>query len=260
MFGLSVGTAVFVQYHLQSALDDVALAAACQLNSKMQIGQMNDMIARCRQLVYSARQTDVGIAQQKPALNRLSTQLLNEARNSAASLEQSRASLVASSKSAATQASSAQFAKTCAQQSLVLPWLKMSKPVLTSTQFGWVNNVDSSETVGSGIPDLLTFDQTQNIIDAQPNLYKQNINAKLPAPDNDLNFNVSSLPAYTNSMTTPARLLLGNAFTTNGPNNQLASTVQVTAQVQVSTGLGPAASHTLTLVSTATTFGAGPVR
>lgn len=260
LFCLTVGTLVFVQYHLQNTLDNIALSGACQLNSKGQIGQMNNMVGRCRQLVYSSRQTETSIAQQKPILTKLASQLLDEVRTSATDLEKERANLVISSSKAAEQAINTQFDKTCAQQTLVLPWLKMSKPVLVATQFGSVNDVDSNVAVLDGIPALLTNDQGQHIIHTQPSLYDANINAKLPAPDEDLSFNLSSLPAYTNNITPPARLLLPAPFVVGGQNNQLSSAVQITAQIKLSTVLGPGAAATLNLVSTATTFGGGPVQ
>lgn len=252
----SFGTVIFAETHLQNILDNVALSGACALNSNDCQGQMNNMVVRCRQLVYASRQTDDTIAQQRPLLSKLADQLLEEARTSATTVEQERANLMTTSTAQAQQTVTTKFKSACGQQSqlLCLPWLQVSSPTLVSTSFGTVTGVDSNAFVLNGLPQLAAFDQQQSYIDSAPGLYKPGINAKLPAKDGDLIFDISSLPAYVKNITAPA-CLLGSGSFTNQSDNQLKSAVQVRAVVKVSTTLGCSTTQSISLVSTATTYG-----
>src|SRR6516225_8486007 len=69
---------LFVQNLLQRFCDDVALSAACALNESDRMGVMNNLVARCRQLVYSSRTTTETIQSTSPDLEVLATQILNE--------------------------------------------------------------------------------------------------------------------------------------------------------------------------------------
>src|SRR5277367_6601362 len=54
--GTSFSMVLFVQNQVQRLADQVALTGACQLNDGNRLGQMNNLVARCRQLVYASRQ------------------------------------------------------------------------------------------------------------------------------------------------------------------------------------------------------------
>jgi len=254
-FCCAVGALVFVHNAVQRALDDAALSSACQLNLNDRIGQMNNMTVRSRQLVFADRQTDNELLQTGSAYEKLSAQLLAQSRDSAQILDAARAKLITISKQDVNAAANAAFNTSSTQQSLTLPWLRISRPVLLRTTLGTVSGVDDNAASLPELADLLTYDQSHSFIDTHSNLYNEQINAKLPTPDNDLNFNLSSLPPYLNS-TVPSRLMLGQSFVQQD-DQQLHSSVQLESQLTVSLLCIPHCSTTLHLTSTATTNGAG---
>lgn len=254
LFCCSIGALVLVQSAIQRALDDAALSGACQLNLGNQIGQMNNVIIRSRQLVYGDRQMDEQLLQSGSPYEKLSAQLLAQSRESAQTIDATRAKLITTSKQAANQAVTAAFKTASTRHSLTLPGLRISQPVLTRFTLGTVENVQDNAFALPQLQNLLTYDQSQSFIDKQTNLYLEQINAKLPAPDNDLNFNLSSLPAFINNNTAPSRLMLGQSFVPQD-DQQLHSSVQLESQITVSLLSIPNCSTTLHLTSTATTNG-----
>src|SRR5262249_28858838 len=77
----SYGGVFFAQSRLQSSADEIALAGARKLNEFNRLGQMNDMVARCRQLVFATdkQKTEVEESHKNPQLEKLIRQLDDEA-------------------------------------------------------------------------------------------------------------------------------------------------------------------------------------
>ncbi len=253
IFCLSQQTLFAAQYRIQSALDRVALAGSCSLNSQDRIGQMNNMVARSRQLVYASRQAEIEISKKRPRLSRLASSLLEDARNSARDLEAERKRLIVTTTKEANDAVEKEFTRSFATQGLRLPGLEIETPVLVDTRFGSLKNVDSNVAVLHGLSNLAEFDKERFYINNKPDLYVPGKDLKLPDEDSDLKFNLSSLPAYVNDVSAPARLVLPNTFQP-GVNGQLQSAAQIEARATVKTFYG---SSTISLISTATTYGGG---
>src|ERR1700679_3025457 len=55
LVGYSFSGLYFEHNRLQASADEIALTGAKKLNDRDRIGQLNNMISRCRQLVYSDR-------------------------------------------------------------------------------------------------------------------------------------------------------------------------------------------------------------
>ena len=93
LIGYSYGGLFFEHNRLQASANEMALAAARKLNDKDRIGQMNNMIARNRQLVFSGRQQFDECKEKYPGLASLAEELLDESRDSAKTLEAQRKQL-----------------------------------------------------------------------------------------------------------------------------------------------------------------------
>jgi hypothetical protein len=115
------------------------------------------------------------------------------------------------------------------------------------------------------IPDLREYDLRQKYIQAGSNLYMGNIDAKLPAPDNDLVFKLSSLPAYVGGTVAPVRLTSPDVFSgyevMDSQNETRLIPDQLSGALQVVESMDVAARDnkgTIRLSSSVTTNGALP--
>ena len=254
---------LFVQNLLQRFCDDVALSAACALNESDRMGEMNNLVARCRQLVYSSRTTTETIQSTSPDLEVLATQILNEDRQHAQSLETARANLVQIVTADAQNAADTAFSNQTGIYRAILPMMRMTTPQLVSIDFGNVPNVESNVAALDGIDPLATYDETDKLVDANSQLYFGNISAPLPAADSDLTFNLSSLAAPINGNVAPARLTQTSEFQLPSQSNktaQLPSAVKIVIKANAPSA-GPFSNtiNNLQVTSTAATNGGIPM-
>jgi hypothetical protein len=238
---LFVGYGMFNLYFghslLQGFADKVALAAACALNDSDRIGDMNNLIAQARQLVYASRDMSQSISSADPELQMLANQLLDEDRSNAAALEQERVHLANVVCTEAQTAMENAFDDQTGIYRAVFPSLRISAPKMVSVTFGYVNAVDSNVALLTGIDQLASYDRSSNVVNSSSSLYVGNKNVKLPGADRDLNFNLSSLPAPVTGAVSPARLILPSEIQQLDSNNrQLASAISVVISAQDSNG------------------------
>ncbi len=106
---------------LQTSADEISLAGAKKLNDRDRIGQMNNMVARCRQLVHSSREDYDTTKKDYPELASFAEPLLDEARTSAGDLEQERKKMNAVAESEAAQAMKDRFDQIKGTYPMVLP-------------------------------------------------------------------------------------------------------------------------------------------
>jgi hypothetical protein len=257
MVGASFINLLFVQNQVQKLTDEATINGAVKLNDGNRIGQMNELISHCRQLVYTSRQTTYSVPNTSPDLQLLSQQLLDEDRASAVELEQERGRLQTvcanESKKAITESLDSQ---TSIYRSL-LPWLRMQTPQVLSIQFGSVKGVTSNATMNPVLEDLAAHDKTLKLYDETSKLFLGNIDAKLPGDDSDLTFKLSSLAAPVNGTVAPARLTLVDVFDKQ-KSPQLQSAAKVTVGTEVKAGSLADRKQDLNVTSTATTNGAIP--
>jgi hypothetical protein len=134
---------------------------------------------------------------------------------------------------------------------------------------GNIRNVESNVRYSEGLPALAEHDLHQGYIQAGSNLFRSNIDAKLPSPDDDLVFMFSSLPAFVERTCGPPRNTNPEVFrslgavVSNGSNTadsikDIPSAVQASANMDVSLQKGDARRPSVEVVSTGTTCGALP--
>jgi hypothetical protein len=133
-------------------------------------------------------------------------------------------------------------------------------------RLGYIKGVQSNVENLLVIPDLRDFDVDKKYIQKGSNLYLGNINAKLPGPDDDLDFKLSALPADVKKTISPSRLTAIDVFVptatifdqdkpVEAKMDQLPGAVQLQEQMDVS---NRQANSELKITSTATASGASP--
>jgi hypothetical protein len=93
-----------------------------------------------------------------------------------------------------------------------LPWVQTQAPSVGILEVGSIADVRSSVYGPDAIDELKQNDIHEKYLDKDSNLYAGNINAKLPEPDNDLAFKLSSLPAAVEQTVAPARITAPQVF------------------------------------------------
>lgn len=252
----SFGTLFFVHNRLQATADELALEGAKKLNEQDRIGQMNNMIARSRQLVYDADDSNTDVQAHLNHLSEVSNILHEEAREGASLLSNERSKLLNISKLEAISAVVNRYNDIKNGHGMILPWLQADVPVHPVIKFGYTDKTESNAAEMSGINELDNKDKLQGLITSDGSkLYKKNIDARLSdGNDTDLHFYMSSLPAPVEKSISPARVILAKNFK-DTPATQLASTVQVELKMDVDTKLGAEAHSTMQCVGTAQTNG-----
>lgn len=265
----SFGSLYFVHNRLQTSADELALLGTSQLNLQDRIGQMNNMIARSRQLVNDADSSNTEAQNNLEHLSEITDQLHNEAREGALLLEQERVKLSQACTQDATNAISNRFAEIRAGHAIALPWLQVAEPTIEIT-YGRIDAVQSNVAELTGIESLDDIDRAAYITADGSKLYKKNVNAKLAGNDSDLNFKICSLPAPVPTgapvapgaaaqySLSPARATLANKFQV-ADSDHVSSAVQVKLKLNVATGMGASASSSLEALGTAETAGGQPM-
>jgi len=205
---------------LQNRSDDFALNGVQPFNANDYVGKINNLIAHSRELVFNSRQACLRIESEERFghLAPLATQLLDESRDGA--------TLVATERDRFVHFSIAnlrQFLKEAdsrGNQKISLLNASAYDPQITGCSVGSLQNIESNAEASNGVPDLLTYDQEKRYIQRVAgtsgtngtNLYRANINLKLPEPDSDLKFELSPLPAPVNGTVSPIRMIAGSSF------------------------------------------------
>ena len=255
LIGYSYGGLFFEHNRLQASANEMALAAARKLNDKDRIGQMNNMIARNRQLVFAGRQQFDECKEKYPGLASLAEELLDESRDSAKTLEIQRKQLSIVAKKEAKIAMEKKFDEINKTYAMYLPWMKVEEPLLAGWQCGRVVNTESNVEVLKNIAELEAHDQEQSYASsAGMKLYKHDIDAKLPDADGDLTFKIAALSAPVMKTVAPARIIL-NANYDSVVGDNLPSACRVKVWLPVGTGLGPNASSKMSCIGAASATG-----
>ena len=251
----------------QTDTDEVSLNAAKLLNGDDRVGQMNNVVERCRELVYVSRvNKDKAESLNTQLYQPLARQLLDESRANAALVEAERLNQINLTTKNIQNYIKQHNLSTRTGGRLALPWFQTQFPEIAEVDFGSIKGVQCNVQNLQVIPALRDYDLSQHYIQGGSNLYVGNINAKLPAPDSDLNFFLSSLPADVSGSVAPVRLAnpevfnLGSVVMRQQQNTMekpvhLAGAVQLVQTMNVSGGNN---SGTVRLSSTATADGGMP--
>jgi hypothetical protein len=212
----------------QSDTDNVALTSAKLLNDGDRIGQMNNVVERCRELVFISRTNkaaadNLGVEMYQP----LAQQLLDESRANSSLVEAERQNQTKLAiKNVQTYVSQYNMTQRTGSK-LKLPWVQTAFPEINAVYMGSISGIECNVENLQVFPGLRDFDVQMQYIQPGSNLYRGNLDAKLPAPDNDLTFKLSSLPTDVGGTVTPVRLTNPDVFLNP---TQVMTTMQETGQ------------------------------
>ncbi len=259
LIGYSYGGLVFTHNRLQGSADEIALAGARKLNEGDRIGQMNNMIARSRQLVYYSRLQLDDSTDKYPQLAKIAQQLLDESTETAAELESQRNKLKLVAQTDAIDAMVKKFDQVKITYPMSLPWMKVGKPKLIRMRLGGLENVENNVEALKNIPELEAWDNDHPYVTNNPGLklYRQSVNAELPGPEGNLKFILCSLAAPVEKTVSPAHIALAKAYKMQA-DDEIPSCTQVKLILPVATGIGANAQSDLSVMSTAACTGASP--
>lgn len=210
--GIVVSMMMMSQKRTQSQVENLTLEMANSINKDDWVGQMNNMTEFSRELVFSSRSALNEAIAHHQRMKPLANQLMDEARQSAALVESERKELTVLimkdlQKKANTMAESASESP-----GMKLPGVSTDSMQIKSVDAGYIDGVLTNLTSAEGLPDLREFDLQEKYITQKSFVYLPNINAKLPAPDDDIKFDFCSLPASVKNTIAPARLTTDTVF------------------------------------------------
>jgi hypothetical protein len=220
--GVSIGSLLVLKLKQQGQADRLALLATCRLNEEDRIGKMNNIVARTRQLVYSSRETYAALASDENA-SALAERMLNDSRQNARDIECNRLELVQKTESDAREAVELEHKNI--RDSLSLPWLNLSQPVIKNIRFGKVKSVESNVVFLDKLEALRKLDLDQHV-HKESGLYKGSQNLRLPS-DGDLPFPISSLSANVDGITSFSRRIINETWIPEPQQQQLKSAVSL---------------------------------
>ncbi len=196
----------------ESKAEELALSMATGINRNDRIGDINSMTGYSREMVYSSRQALNTVMKNYPQLRPLANQLLEESRASAQIVENDKRILMTQIVKAVVIDINSANAAVVKQRGLTLPWVSTGVSKVRSVDVGFLSGVSSNVRAPLAMPDLKDNDINQKWLDEKSLLYNANINARLPAPDDDLDFTICSLPAEVKETVSPARLASNEEF------------------------------------------------
>ncbi len=245
--GIVVSMMMMSQKKTQSDVESLSLTMATSINKDDWVGQMNNMTGYSRELVYSSRKALDETVAHHARMRPLAIQLMDEARQSAMLVETERTNLkiliLKDLQKATNDADSRESKKT----GTTLPGVKTDPTRITNVDAGYIEGVVSNVAIPDGMPDLKEYDLANKYTTAKSSTFLANINARLPTPDDDIGFEICSLPAPARNTISPVRLTANSVFRklmTVGPEvgndfskcKQLPSAVQITSSTKISSG------------------------
>jgi hypothetical protein len=217
MCGMGFNQVLFLRGRAEYAADAQALSFASKMNFADRIGEVNELQQASRELIFNSRQDCFKCADGVlPDLNNLCYQLVDEARSGQSLLESERKNQVQLICAEAQNAILAYNRTSKQENEFAFMGLRIFQPEIARVEIGRINNVDSNVRSLGGMPGLDEFDLQKRYFDKKTKLYRGEIDAKLPEPDADLDFNFSSLPAYVGNTETAARNTNPSVFTSYG--------------------------------------------
>ena len=192
--------------------DECALSFAHLLNERDRIGQMNTVVERSRELVHASRlaHDDLKRDESDPALEDFSRLLVEEARTGAHLVESSRQILCETVKQDVIQESKRYKEKLTAKTEAKVGLMRVSPVNLTSVEGGAPRGVMANVIATKAFEELLKHDRQNGYVSQSGLAYVGDINAKLPSPDNDLDFRLTPLASPIGAGMSPARLTANN--------------------------------------------------
>jgi hypothetical protein len=268
MIGFAFYLLLSEQKRGQNEADKLALVVSKNMNEGDRIGEINNLIVRNRELVYTSRlMTNATDNSFLSFCSPLSQLLLNEAISSSVAIEKERRNQIGMVQRDIRNSVERYNMHTQNAATFSLPWWKSYALHVTQVNGGSLKDVQSNVEHTEIYDDLNDQDKKAKYFQPGSNLYMGNINAKLPQPDNNLDFKIASLPAPVDTLIAPARLAnpevfkFGNLFFENGKSviqsfDQIPTAVQVIGTMDVKVQND---NRTVRIGSTAETNGALPI-
>jgi hypothetical protein len=194
--------------------DEAAMALAKSLNEGDRVGQINNVISGCRELVYISRSVDDRISNLKADSNwqPLAHMMLEEARSANPRVETERKNQIKLLKKQLQFFASQHNLQTMAKPTFILPFWQSYDPLINDIYVGAVKGQQSNVVHPDLYPELSAFDQHEKYFQSASNLYTGNIDAKLPPPDNELTFKLAAVHAPVENSVSPPRLINEGSF------------------------------------------------
>lgn len=213
VIGIAVMLVLFSQQKGRQSADELALTLAQVLNRDDRQGQMNNLVERSRELVYSSRKAyNDCVSNEFHNMEPLMRDLLEESRTGAQTVEKTRETLAELIISDLRNAQKDFNERLKQAHSMNLNWIRTSQPVVKQLEVGSIDKVKSNVYAPTGFAELKTMDEKSGICDSKTGIYTGNINAKLPGADADLDFKLSSLAAPVGATVSASRLTDANVF------------------------------------------------
>lgn len=207
----------------KNAADELAIGAAKVLNADDRQGRSNTLAERSRELVFASRNTYSALARKYKHLEPLARHMIDEARSGAHAVEQERLAIDSAVESDLAENLKGDVKRLTERASLNLAWFKTAAPRIVEIELGTVRDLDANVRMPDGFEELKDLDLRADRVNRKSRLYKGNIDAVLPSPDDDLHFNFRALPAPVKRTISGARLLSDEMFLTTNtidPQNQ----------------------------------------
>lgn len=253
----------------QSVTDRVSLQLSKDMNDVDRIGQLNNLLGLNRELVFSSRLVSNATVNSRDLsfCTPLAQQLLDEARASSVDLDRARVQQIETVKNLIKFQTDQYNVNTRSAAHFHLPWWQSYEPQIYEVSIGSIANTTSNVIHNNFFQDLNDNDDQQRFVHPKSGLYLGNINAKLPAPDNDLDFYMASLPAPVEDTVAPARVVNPEVFQksvdvikdgkfANFPVHQIPSAIYVAAKMKVASD---ANKDEVKIASVSACSGASPV-
>ncbi len=267
MVFMSVNGLLMARNSSQRETDSLALNFAECINQNDRVGQINEIEACSRELVFNSRKrmTDCqhnDLENLTPLCNRL----LMEARQGAQLVEAERQNQVQLICTQIKNAAAKHNDEASSQSNFSLAMVQTRKPIVTRIDVGRIANVESNVKRLGVVEELSQFDARNGYVNSKSQLFKADLNAKLPSEDADLNFFVSSLPARVGDTCSPARnvnpdvfIRTGTIYGQDGGKSagvaQIPDAIQITCTMDTSLCGQNGQSGALELVSTSAATG-----
>lgn len=250
MLALSIVLLLLQNSSLQSQTDALVLDNGTLLNANDRTSQINNLIAKSRELVFNSRQSLNACTDEHANLRPFADRLMALSRTQALRVLLEKKRLVQSTVNEL-------LAKDYGSTAAMTVSLEDQKPFARDLTVGYLIDQVSDVPAPIGNPALLSFDTTAGYIQSDSSLYKAFTDLKLPGPDDDLQFSLASIPTANNvrllnglNFHPLAQLVKGGAET-NEPCLEFPSRVRLTMTSPVT--IFGALKTTATTTATATT-------
>lgn len=252
----------------QGDVDAMTLSLATTINDKDRVGQINEMEACSRELVYTSRRRVHECSRQDMEdLTPLCDQLLTEAREGHRLVENERLNQIKLICLELQDRAQRHNQDAEGKGGFSLAWLRTKNPVVKKIEIGSIARVESNVKRNQGLPDLHEYDLQHGFLNEKSKLIRSNVNAKLPDVDGDLDFHIAGLPASVNGTSSPARsvnpevfvpaaVIFENGKLLQGTVKQIPSAIQITTGMETSVGENNSHSGSVHIISTGAASGA----